>query len=362
MTSDGDETRDAGFPDAATGAAHIGADERERLRAVLAFPAPTEVADFSNRQTPASAPAAPAPPVPAPDPTTGDAGSGADVDARLGQLVARVDGLAVLVESLFDRVERSVEASAPLTAEELSDIAARMVRLIEVRLESHSDRLEQMVSTLSDRPVNQIVTEDGTVDVSVIDDHMAMIGRALIDMKKSMQELEHTPDEVQELAILAHFDRWFEETNSRQANDVEHLRRDLHRFDTALIEMQARVAELPDREALRDLSSSLTQMTRESDVAALREAIGELPRQVAIEQPVARLDASIIEQLVAKLEEASEGLAAKVDEQLAARVQRFEALSQAMMTLVGDPVDALAERLNQVIRRLDALDAPKNPK
>ena len=43
----------------------------------------------------------------------------------------------------------------------------------------------------------------------------------------------------------------------------------------------------------------------------------------------------------------------KVDEQLAARVQRFEALSQSMMTLAGEPVEALAEKLQQLSKLSD---------
>ena len=65
---------------------------------------------------------------------------------------------------------------------------------------------------------------------------------------------------------------------------------------------------------------------------------------------MARLDASIIQQVAAKLEETSEELAEKLEEQLATRVQRFEALSQAMMTMVGDPVDALSAKLAHVVR------------
>jgi CRISPR/Cas system-associated protein Csm6 len=71
---------------------------------------------------------------------------------------------------------------------------------------------------------------------------------------------------------------------------------------------------------------------------------------VALQQPIARIDATILQQLDSRLTETSEELAQKVEDQLATRVQRFEALSQAMMTMVGDPVDALSAKLDKVVR------------
>jgi hypothetical protein len=127
---------------------------------------------------------------------------------------------------------------------------------------------------------------------------------------------------VQEIAIMAHVDQWFEETNSRQATDMERMRRDLHRFGQALIEMQ----------------SALTG--RSDDDAPLQPII---------------LDESMLQMLDAKLSESSEGLAHKVELQLASRVQRFEALSQAMMTLVGDPVDSLSQKLSQLVRAQEGM-------
>ena len=49
-------------------------------------------------------------------------------------------------------------------------------------------------------------------------------------MQKSIARFDQSPSEVQEMAIMAHVDRWFEETNSRMATDVEQVRRDHHRF------------------------------------------------------------------------------------------------------------------------------------
>ena len=238
--------------------------------------------------------------------------AGDELNLRLDHLAVRVEGMAGLVESLIDRVEHSVGSRvAPATAEELADIAARMVRLIEVRLETHSERLEQVMATTT-RGTESGATGGGA-DLGLIDDHIAMIGRAIIDVKQSIQQLEYSRrPRYKRRQSSTHFNRRFEETNSRQATDVEHIRRDMHRFNEALIEMQATMAELPER--------------------------------VALQQPVGRLDASILQQLEARLTETSEGLTQKVDDLLAARVQRFEALSQAMMTLVGDPVDSLSSK------------------
>ena len=156
-----------------------------------------------------------------------------DLGARLDHLTVRVEAMAGLVESLFDRLElsRATPMDAPITAEELADIAARMVRLIEVRLESHSERLEQVIGA---------------------------IGTGQLD--------------------------------------------------------------------LRDLGTA-----SEGDSAA------------------------VLQQLDARLTETGAALAQKVEDQLAVRVQRFEALSQAMMTMVGDPVDALGSKLTEVLQLLRQL-------
>ncbi|MEY2420262.1 MAG: hypothetical protein QOI95_329 [Acidimicrobiaceae bacterium] len=283
-----------------------------------------------------------------------------DVARRLQQLTTRVEAVAGLVETLFDRMASVGNASSSLTAEELADIASRMVRLIESRLESQSEHLESVIGALGARPHEP--NEDGAnvnAGFGMLDDYMAMIGRALLDMKKSIAHLE-SPADLQEMAILAHFDRWFEETNSRQATDVEHVRRDLHRFDEALIEMKTEIAELPGREALRDLYQTLSQqfyqaqLSQRDGLVELQAAVKDLPEGVALQQPIARIDATILQQLDAKLAETSEGLAQKVEALLASRVQRFEALSQAMMTMVGDPVDSLNTKLGQVVRAQEA--------
>ncbi len=82
-----------------------------------------------------------------------------------------------------------------------------------------------------------------------------------------------------------------------------------------------------------------------------------LEQVIATAAPVNGLDPSIVEQLSVRLEETSAALAQKFDTQLSERMQRFEALSQAMMTMVGEPVDALADKLSQVVRAAAAINS-----
>jgi hypothetical protein len=165
---------------------------------------------------------------------------------------------------------------------------------------------------------------------------------------------------MQEMAILSHLDRWFAEKNAEQTSEAEAVRNDLRRFDQTLTELSARADELPDHQALRDLYQTLSQQFYQAQLSLrdgmveMQEGVKGLPESVALQQPIARLDSTILQQLDAKLAETSEGLAQKVEDQLAVRVQRFEALSQAMMTLVGDPVDSLNAKLGQLVRAQDA--------
>ncbi|MEY2433113.1 MAG: hypothetical protein QOC92_2838, partial [Acidimicrobiaceae bacterium] len=299
-----------------------------------------------------------------------------DVSRRLDQLAVRVSALVGLVESVFDRLDRSAPASsAPLTSEELADVAARMVRLIETRLETHSERLEQVIAELSTRGA-ALAAAEGGANLALLDDHLSAIGRAVLDVQKTMAHLHQSPSEVQELAIMAHVDRWFEETNSRMATDVEHVRRDLHRFDEALASVQATIASSPAspadnedlvalRRAVAELPARVAQLLAETEarrppvvieapetegLSDLQRTIAELPERVALQQPVARLDAAILQQLDARLEEMTTQLMQKTEDLLASRVQRFEALSQAMMTLVGEPIDSLTDKLNELAK------------
>src|SRR4051812_32654 len=163
---------------------------QERVRRFLDFAESSDSADVSDRFTSRHVPGS----------STGPDSlrSGDDVVRRLDRLAGRVEALGALVESLFDRVEQSVSATAPLTSEEMADVAARMVRLIEARLESHSERLEHAVTALSQDVDRRDAANPNTVPLEVVDDHLSMIGRALIDMKKSMHELERAPETAQE--------------------------------------------------------------------------------------------------------------------------------------------------------------------
>jgi len=180
-----------------------------------------------------------------------------------------------------------------LTAEELAAIAAQMVRLIEARLESHSDRLEQMIAFAGDgSPRVTVGGFDDATDMAILDDHLALVGRAVVDVQKAVAELCAAPWAVDSKAIMAHVDQRFEETNARLTTN----------------------AELAQQAAQREFAVS-------------------------------------VQQAEARLEEAGERLAQKVEDQLASRVQRFEALSQAMMALAGEPIDALTGELQQLARQ-----------
>jgi hypothetical protein len=83
-------------------------------------------------------------------------------------------------------------------------------------------------------------------------------------------------------------------------------------------------------------------------VIEVQESVARLPDQVAMQQPAARLDVAILQQLETRLEELGVQLAQKFEDELGARIQRFEALSQAMMVLVGEPVDTLLDKITQL--------------
>ena len=350
--------------------------ERERLRDVLGFPAPVESGesfDRHGRRVAAEEVAveqadtevvAPAPPARFDALVADD-----EVGRRLQQLTTRVEVVAGLVESLFDRIGARGSDNATLTSDELADIAAQIVRIVETRLDTQSERIERVIAELGSHQVegsDQItvgqivhiveselkahsnhlddvvaqlaarpveVVAEGVVtppvDLSAIEEHLTAIGRAILELRTTLTDRE---------------------------SQAQEQRLQLQRFDQALIDASARMAELPDRQALRDLYQSLSQQFFQSQqsvrdgLVEVQETVSALPTQIAMQDPIARLDATILQQLDMRLAETSEGLAQKVDDQLSSRVQRFEALSQAMMTLVGDPVDSLAARLGDVVR------------
>lgn len=270
----------------------------------------------------------------------------ADVARRLDQLATRVEALAGLVESLHDRRSAPREPN-PLTSHELADIAARMVRLIEVRLDTHAERLNQVITELVEprSPVaSSSFTEDA--DLGSVGHNLALLGRAVVDVQRSVDHVRDSLPDVNELAIMAHVDRWFEETNARLASDVEQVRRDLHRFDQAVAELRELVGRLPDRSALDEVLQSRPPRPDDHAIEELRQLVAEMPRHIALQDPVARLDNAIIGRIDERVAEMARDLAQKMEDQLAARVQRFEALSQSMIALAGEPIDRLTDKLN----------------
>jgi hypothetical protein len=329
----------------------------EQLRAILGFPEAVATTDDRVRRGTRREPdASPAPPPAAPPSDLPAARSDDDLGRRVDHLSLRVEAVAGLVESLFDRVVAAGGAGAgALTADELADIAAQIVRIIETRLETQSEHFDRVLADLSARPARSEDDDAPSPGLRTIDERLAMLGRAVLDIKKSLGDME-SPSDLQEMAILAHLNRAFDEVNTLHGVQVEQQRQELQRVDEALSGAIARLAELPDREALRDLYQTLTQqfyqaqLSMRDGVVELHNTVQAIPEQVAMQQPLGRLDATIIQQLDMRLAETSEGLAQKVDDQLASRVQRFEALSQAMMTLVGDPVDSLSAKLGELLR------------
>jgi hypothetical protein len=327
-----------------------------KLRDILGFP--EAVATTDNRSRRAGHREQDEPPAPTPSlPNLPAARSDDDLGRRLEHLSVRVEAVAGLVETLFDRVVApggsGVEA---LTADELADIAAQIVRIIEARLETQSEHFDRVVAELGDRPALSSESDAPGPGLRTIDERLAMLGRAVLEIKQSLSELPPPSSDMQEIAIVSHLDRAFEEMGALHAAQTEQQRLDVQRLDHAVNEMAARMIEVPDRQALRDLYQTLSQqffqaqLSMRDDLNELQTTVTTLPEKVAMQQPIGRLDATILQQLDLRLAETSEGLAQKMDDQLAARVQRFEALSQAMMTLVGDPVDSLSSRLADLLR------------
>ena len=191
----------------------------------------------------------------------------------------------------------------------------------QAQLAEQVDELTKRVNTLTiavDRLADRVGAEVGTpqVDVAELDNHIALIARNIQHLRTAMDEREDSPLDFQEMAILQQIEQWFEDTNTRMAEDVERVKRDLYRFDQAILEMQERLAALPE--------------------------------QVIMQQPAARLDQAIIAQIEQRLEEATRRLADDIHEQLTQRLVRFEALSQATMSLVGEPIDKLTAKLNDL--------------
>ena len=82
----------------------------ERLRAVLDFPEVIDSGDWFERPRRVQGPERKRPVAPDDSVAAGD-----DVSRRIDQLATRMEALAWLVESLFDRVEHSVSSAGRLT-------------------------------------------------------------------------------------------------------------------------------------------------------------------------------------------------------------------------------------------------------
>ena len=120
--------RDLGSSSLGSMAESVSDSERERLRSVLGFPASVEGVAPPQRHGGRRSLIEQQ----APKPTTrAEAAVDDDVGRRLQQLTERVDALAGLVETSFDRLESSVAASSSLTDDDLADSQG----LLEVRVE-----------------------------------------------------------------------------------------------------------------------------------------------------------------------------------------------------------------------------------
>src|SRR4051794_22864764 len=280
--------------------------------------------------------------VPAHDPE-----ENAELTRRLHRLAMRIDIMAGLVENLFDRLAPVTE-QGPLTTERLADISARMVQLLEQRLEVHSERIEQHIRGVAAMIPTEIALDPASkAHLGQLEEQIIELARSVLDVKQQVSGIN--PPELDLSPVTTQLDERFEQANSRWATDLEYLRRDLRRNDQMLLEMQSRLAEMPDRQSLRELYTGLAQAidhaAHDGSLSEVSDAIAALPERIALQQPVDRLDAAIIQQIDARLEASTEQMAQKLEEQLSARVQRFEALSQSMMKLAGEPVEALAEKL-----------------
>jgi hypothetical protein len=324
-----------------------------QLRAILGFPDAVATTDDRGRRgahrEQVEPPATTDPPLDVSRSRSDD-----DLGRRLEHLSLRVEAVAGLVETLFDRVVADGGGGAgALTADELANIAAQIVRIIETRLETQSEHFDRIVAELGDRPARS-GDDAPSPGLRTIDERLAMLGRAVVDIQQSLSERGQS--DPQGVANVANVDRTLEEMSTRHEARAEEQGHDLQRLDQRLLDLAARMTELPDRQALRDLHQSLSQQFYQAQLST-RDGLSEvqsymqaLPEQVAMQQPIGRLDASILQQLDMRMAETSEGLAQKLDDQLSARVQRFEALSQAMIALVGDPVDSLSSRLADLLR------------
>lgn len=117
-------------------------DERQRLRQVLGFPAAVETIDTMPARASAPSPEATAASERAPV-----AEQLEELTAKIARLSARTDVSSSLLDEVLERLDPAHQPPI-LTAEEVADIAARMVRVIETRLETHCAQLHAEIAEL----------------------------------------------------------------------------------------------------------------------------------------------------------------------------------------------------------------------
>lgn len=115
-------------------------DERARLRAVLGFPAAIETIDGVAGR--GAAPSAE--PVDERDALQRRLDA---MDAKVDKLGVHLDVLRALLDEVLDRLDTDHQPAA-VTVEEVADIAARVVRVIETRLEAHVTPLQAELAEL----------------------------------------------------------------------------------------------------------------------------------------------------------------------------------------------------------------------
>ena len=284
-------------------------ESRDRLRRVLGFP---EVVD-----DPAPARRIPTrPPAESSAPDAADSQQG-ELAARVGELGDRVDRLTAHMQALVDRATRSDDlvssrSSQDTIDERLGELAAQMSSLSSTveRLTEHSRSTEAALARDEDF-------------ASRIDGHLAMIAKGVLEVQRRAEERSDAAPDVADPA-LEQVGRWFAETNTRLVDDATEIRSDLRRF--------------------------------QDHIAGLTSALERAAETAAVESdPTAKLDAAVVQAMESRFEEIARQLIEKMDDSLVARMQRFEALSQAMITLVGDPVDTLTSKLQQLAAQREAM-------
>src|SRR4051794_1138781 len=139
-------------------------DERARVREVLGFPDPIETTDALRASV------------------TNAEDNVVTIDPmamRVEQLSRRVEALGAMLETMFDRLERPAATATALTSDDMTDIAARMVQLIETRLAEHR---EEVATKLDTRTValSHVTPPDHREHLAQLDDHLTLVARSVV--------------------------------------------------------------------------------------------------------------------------------------------------------------------------------------